>query len=56
MDWDTYIMDVRTVNFKRKKRKLLLTKGGEEEETVVHRLKKLNIEEKIRNENVVIWY
>ena len=37
MDGDTYILDVRTVDFKGKKRKLLLTKRDEEEEAVMYR-------------------
>jgi len=48
MDGDTYILDVRTINFKGKKRKLLLTKREEEEEAVVYRLKKPKLEEKIK--------
>ena len=48
MDGDTYILGVRTINFKGKKRKLLLTKREEEEEAVVYRLKKPKLEEKIK--------
>ena len=48
MDGDTYILDVRTTNFKGKKRKLILTKREEEEEAVVYRLKKPKLEEKIK--------